>query len=407
MNQLNRSLIFLRAEWRVLSFGLLFQFFSCFGRTFYIALFSPEIQGEFDLSPGEFSYIYSAASLTGVLLIPWLGKLIDEVDLKYYAISMVLVLALASFSISLASSISVLFISLVGLRITGGSMMNHTSVVTTARHFDKRRGIATAICSLGVPIAEAILPILVVILLVRVGWRMTWAASAILLSLIVIPIVYRILRPLPQVLSTDQNHGSVGNPTSPLSSTRGEVLRDPQFFKLAPVLILPTPMVTALFFHQSTIAEAKLWSLEWLATCFIIYAAATVVSSLTVGTLADRIGARTVLAWTVVPMIGGFVVLAYGTSNAHALVYMLCMGLTTGARQTITAAIWAEIYGTQHIGSIRSIVHTVSMLLAGLSPAVVGWSIDQGVPISAIVQTFAALLIASSVLAKFAAPTRR
>ncbi len=406
MNPFDRSVKFLWAEWRILSFGLLFQLFSCFGRTFYIALFSPEIRSAFDLTPGEFSYIYSAATLTGVLFIPWLGKLIDDVDLKYYAIIMVLVLALASFSISVTSSVVVLFIALVGLRITGGSMMNHASVVTIARHFNKRRGMATAVCSLGVPIAEAVLPILAVFSIALIGWRTTWIASTMLLTLIFIPVVFLILQPLPQVLSANRDRGSTPSSNSPQSATRREVMRDPQFFMLAPVLVLPTPMVTALFFHQATIAESKLWSLEWLATCFMVYASATVVSSLAVGPLADRIGARAVLPWTVVPMIAGLAALAYGSSSINALVYMLCMGLTTGARHTITASIWAEIYGTQHIGSIRSVVHTASMLLAGLSPAVVGWLIDQDVSISAIVQTFAALLIASGFLAKFAAPTK-
>jgi hypothetical protein len=99
-------------------------------------------------------------------------------------------------------------------------------------------------------------------------------------------------------------------------------------------------------------------------------------------------------------MVAGLVFLAYGTSATSAFIYMLCVGLTTGARYTLTAAIWAEIYGTRHLGSIRAVVHTITMLLAGLSPAVLGWSIDQNVPISTMVQVFAIILLISAILTK-------
>jgi uncharacterized membrane protein YjdF len=107
-----------------------------------------------------------------------------------------------------------------------------------------------------------------------------------------------------------------------------------------------------------------------------------------------------VLPWTVVPMVVGLVFLAYGTSAASAFIYLLCFGLTAGARHTLTAVIWAETYGTRFLGSIRAVVHTVTMFLAGLSPAVLGWLIDQHVPIGTTVQIFTILLIISAISAK-------
>ena len=400
MSMDRHRLSFLVQEWRILVFGISFQFFSSFGRTFYIAIFGGEIRSTFDLTPGEFSYIYSAATLTGVLFIPWLGKHIDEVDLRPYAISMVVILGLASFSISVAPNLVILFAALFGFRVTGGSMMNHTVVVTIARYFNKRRGIATSICSLGVPIAEAVLPILAVLLMALMGWRMIWMVSGGILFVIFGPVVFWILGSLRQDSIDGGGHANAPKLNSSPSVTRREVLRDPQFYRLAPVLILPTPLVTALFFHHATIAEIKEWSLEWLATCFIAYAGATVVASLAVGPLVDRHSAKMVLPWTIVPMVVGLISLAYGTSTASALMYMLCFGLTAGARYILTAVIWAETYGTRYLGGIRAVVHTITMLLAGLSPAVLGWLIDQHVPIGTTVQVFAILLIISAISAK-------
>jgi len=401
--RLSAGLEFVAKEWRILAFGLSFQFFSCFGRTFYIALFSREIRWSFELTPGEFSYIYSAATLSGVLLIPWLGRLIDEVDLRAYAVAMVVVLALSCFTLSATSNVVILFMALFGFRVTGGSMMNHASVVTLARHFDKRRGTATAVCSLGVPLAEAVLPALALLAVSIVGWRWTWAGSGVLLCAVFIPVIYLILRPTRQV-SVPPSHDTTVQSDQPPSATRREAMRDPKFYAIAPVLILPTPLVTALFFHHATIAESKDWTLEWLATCFVAYAAATVATALVVGSLIDRYSARAILPWTIGPMIAGLAFLAYGNSPASAMMYMLGVGVTTGARYSLTAAIWAEIYGTRHLGSIRSVVHTANMLLFGLSPAALGWSIDQGISMDTVVQVFIVLLLGGAALAKLATP---
>ena len=232
---------------------------------------------------------------------------------------------------------------------------------------------------------------------------MTWVGNGLLICIIFIPVTFWLLGPDRKNTTAGIDSKIQSNPLSPRSATRREVLRDPLFYALAPVAILPTPLVTALFFHHATIAESKAWSLEWLATCFVAYAMATLVASLAVGPLVDRFGAKAALPWTVIPMITGLAFLAYGSAAEIAFVYMLCIGLTIGSRSIIIVPIWAEIYGTRHLGSIRSVVHTITMLLAGGSPAVFGWLIDQDIPISTIVQTFAISLLVCAIIAKFAA----
>lgn len=392
---------FFFTEWRILSFGLLFQFISSFGRTFYIALFAPEIQNHFDLTPGEFSYIYSAATLTAVLLMPWLGRMVDYIDIQKYAFLMVCGLALSSLSLAGSWHVAVLYFALFGFRATGGSMMSHASVVTMSRFFERRRGIATSICALGISIGEAILPLLAVVLMGMIGWRMTWLGSGLVLLLIGAPLVAWLLRP-SKVDETSRHEAEKStSDTEPRASTRHDALKDLNFYLLAPTIILPIPIITALFFHHGTIADVKGWSLELLATCFVAYAFATIVSSMFFGILVDRFSARWVLPWTTLPMIFGLLYLVYGTTPYAAMFYLIGVGVTTGGRHSLSGAIWAEIYGIRHLGGIRSIVHTATAVLFGVAPAVVGWLIDSGVRIDTIVGTFLFMLLGSMVLASW------
>lgn len=392
---------FFFTEWRILSFGLLFQFISSFGRTFYIALFGAEIQNDFDLTPGEFSYIYSAATLTAVLLMPWLGRMVDYIDIHKYALLMVCGLALSSLSLAGAWHVAVLYFALFGFRATGGSMMNHASVVTMSRYFERRRGVATSICALGISVGEAILPLLAVVMMGLVGWRMTWLGSGLMLIFIGAPLVALLLRPSQIDVRSHLESETSPVDTKPRASTRRDALKDLNFYLLAPTIILPIPIITALFFHNGTIADVKGWSLEWLATCFVAYALATIGSSIVFGILVDRYGARRVLPWTTLPMIFGLLYLIYGSTPYSALFYLLGVGVTTGGRFSLSGAIWAEIYGIRHLGGIRSIVHTATAVLFGIAPAVMGWLIDSGVDVDTIIAAFLFMLLGSMVLASW------
>ncbi|MGJ3260637.1 MAG: MFS transporter [Rhodospirillales bacterium] len=398
---------FFIAEWRVLSFGLIFQFLSSFGRTFYIALFGGEVQADFGLTPGEFSYIYSAATLTAAMLIPWLGRLVDDISIRTYAVLMVSVLAVSALSFAAASHVAVLFLALFGFRATGGSMMNHASVVTMSRYFVRRRGIATSICALGIAIGEAVLPILAVVMMGVIGWRMTWMGSGALLLFVGVPLLLWLLWPTPLDAKAREETADAAPETDIRHATRREALTDLKFYALAPTLVLPSPLITALFFHHGTIAAVKGWTLEWLAACFVGFAMATIVAAVVFGMLVDRYSARRMLPWSTVPMIAGLVCLVYGNSPAAALLYLLGVGMTTGGRFSLSGAIWAEIYGTRHLGGIRSVVHTVTALLFGISPAAFGWLIDQDVSIDAVVLAFVYLLLASMLAAAFATGRRR
>jgi MFS family permease len=396
---------FLALNPRLLAFGFAFTFFSCFGRTFFISLFGGEIRASLEISPGEFSYIYSGATLAGVVLMPWLGRLIDEVDLRIYATALVLGLIGASVAMGLVTHTVTLFVVLFVFRLTGGSLMNHTAIVTVARKFTRNPAAATGFISLGVPMAEALLPLMAVATMALWGWRLAWFGYAIFLAVVCLPLILWLLRPGfgSRVPPADRGKTPTGSAITSASWPRKRVVRDPNFYRVLPAYILPTPIMTTLFFHQAYIAEVKSWSLEWLATCFVAFAATTVIASLVAGPFVDRLGPSRILPLIGMPMTVGLFLLAFGTGEASALGYMTAVGLTMGARYTLTGAIWVERYGADHLGAIRALVHTVTMSLYGIGPALAGGLIDAGVDVANIVYGLAIMLVLVSGLAMTAA----
>lgn len=67
-----------------------------------------------------------------------------------------------------------------------------------------------------------------------------------------------------------------------------------------------------------------------------------------------------------------------------APIFFALLGLSSGASQTVVGAIWAELYGTAHLGAIRAMVHAVAVCASALTPGLMGVLLDVGVTIEAI-----------------------
>ena len=71
---------------KVIIFGFIFTFFSCFGQSFFIGLFNSSIRETLSITHGQFGTIYASATLFSSLLLIWIGKKIDDVNVIKFAI---------------------------------------------------------------------------------------------------------------------------------------------------------------------------------------------------------------------------------------------------------------------------------------------------------------------------------
>ena len=368
-------------EISLLAAGFLLALASSFGQTFFIALFGGEIRAELGLSHGAFGSIYSLATLASGVLMLWVGAALDRVSLRSYAAAAVAALAAACLLLAAIDSAWLLVLALFGLRLAGQGMMSHASITGMARAFLRHRGKAIALATLGHPAGEAVLPILAVSAAAAFGWRNVWLGAAGLLVL-AFPLLFRLLRggSEPQPVAS----GAAAGQAEARSYTRAAMLRDGRFYLLVPALIGPSFIVTGLFFHQVHLTEAKGWELSWFATCFAAYAAASTAALLLAGTLIDRLGAIRLMPVYLLPLGVGCAILALGRHDLVALAFMSLAGLTSGAAAAVVTAMWAEVYGLAHLGAIRALGASLSVISSALGPAAMGWLIDDGVSMEAI-----------------------
>jgi len=162
---------------RMLGFGFLMAFGSSFGQTYFVGVFSPSIEVEFGLSHTEWGSIYMIGTLASAALLPFSGRLIDQMPVRTYAIIVAIGMAGACFAMSLAPAAWTLIVMIFLLRQFGQGLCQHTTVTGMVKFFERDRGKAVAIAILGFPAGRAFLPVLAVAVIGAIGWRSTYAVG--------------------------------------------------------------------------------------------------------------------------------------------------------------------------------------------------------------------------------------
>ncbi|MXQ14097.1 MFS transporter [Microvirga makkahensis] len=395
-----------RLQW--LAGGFLLTFSSAFGQTFFIALFASDLKGEFGLSDGAFGTFYMAATLASATVLMWVGRVADRRDLKRVSVLTLAGLALTAAAMASVTAAWMLFPVLFGLRLFGQGLPGHISLTAMARWFVARRGRAIAIAAMGFPASQAVLPIIAIALTGAYGWRMTWWLSAAAVALLSIPLILLLFRNEPHEPERSAMHGADPRVVPARRQwTRAEVLRDPIFYVLMPGVLTSPFVVTGIFFHQITIVHAKGWDLTWFVGWYAANAATTVIATLATGWAIDRFGAARVLPGFLLPLVAGVAVLTASDNPYAAPAFMVLSGLSLGSANTVLGAIWAELYGTRHLGSIRALASSGGVLASALAPGLMGYLFDAGVTVTHQLAMLAAYTLVSACLLVMVAPRLR
>jgi predicted MFS family arabinose efflux permease len=390
-----------------LGFGMLMMFSSSFGQTYFISLFGAELRAEFNLSHGDVGLMYSVATFASGMSLIWLGRKIDHVDLRVYSLATCAGMIVATLFIALTPAGGFLFLAFYLLRLTGQGLLSHIAVTSMARYFDRNRGKAISIAAMGLPVGEAFLPIIVVTLIATLGWRSTWHIATIFIVVVLVPATLLLLRDHKVrhdawAAATVKAQAASDDGCGQRHWQLREVVRDTRFWFGAAAALAPGFVMTGFFFHQVHLADAKGWSLPWLATTFFGFALSVVATSTFTGPMVDRYRASQLLPFYLPPLGVAMLILMFFDHPGSALGYMVAAGMTVGAGHTLVISIWAEVYGTANLGAIRSLVQALMVAISALSPFVFGELFDIGVTIETVAGACLIYIVAATVVLRVA-----
>lgn len=393
---------FVASSWPLLAFGFISIFWGNLGQSFFISWYGASIQESLSLSAGAYGTVYSSATLLSSLVIMAFGGMIDRWPLRRFATLAAIGLTAACVTLGAATTLPMLFLGFFLVRLCGQGLLPHTAQTTMARYFDNNRGKALSISASGVPVGEVVLPLLAVALIAGVGWRESWWILALTIPFIYLPLIYGLLHKAP--IDVSKAPASYATATHHTSQGRREMLRDYRFWLALPTVVSGPFILTGVFIHQGFIIAQKQWDPLWLATCFVLYGIVHWMSSMTAGVMVDRFTARRLLPVIILPLAGALLSLALLDGAWVALLFMTLLGINIGISGPVTGALWAEVYGTGKLGSIRSLMTSLSMIATSASPILFGLLIDDGISASLLFGSAGAGVILAGMLVWFSYP---
>tara|TARA_B110000902_G_scaffold45075_1_gene50614 strand:- start:5071 stop:6291 length:1221 start_codon:yes stop_codon:yes gene_type:complete len=387
------NFILQNARW--LAATALLYFCSSFGQTFFISLFAGEIREAFNLSHGDWGFIYSGGTLASAIAMLCFGGYVDKYKISLNIKIVVISLSLICLAMTFVKQVWVLPFIIFGLRFFGQGMLIHIPAVAIGKWYGKNKGKALSLSIMGFSIGEAILPVIFVSLFILIGWRNSWLVGTIILF-ITLPIIINLLSNERIPNSSQENIiDQVGMGSKHWK--RKEVLKHWVFWSVIIPFLIPPIFSTAFFFNMVHLTEIKNWSLITFTSLFPFYTGMSILTTLISGWILDKFGVEKILPFYLLPMALGLLVFSYSDTYMTAAIGFSFLGMTQGLAMMIGGTFWPVYYGTKNLGSVRSLSTSCMVFGTAIGPAVVGKLLDFSINYNLILLGMSFLAIIASV----------
>jgi MFS family permease len=363
-------------KFKVILFGFIFTFFSSFGQSYFLGLFNSSIREALSITHGQFGSIYASATLCSSLLLIWVGKKIDDVNIFKFAFFVIILLSFACFFFSRITSVFLLFIAIFLMRFSGQGMMSHTASTTISRYFTKTRGRALSISWFGLSSAEFIMPVLMVYLLTFIDWQNLWLIFSISV-LIILPIASFLLIKNLNLDSREVNDENIKE-VEIKQWKRSEVIKDYRFYIISSNMLAMPWIFTGFAVFQSFVQTSKGWGPYVIAQSFMSYSVLSVLTLFLSGFLIDKFTSRKLLIYMNIPLLLSVIVLFFFDTPVTAFIFLGLVGISNGFANILGSSTWAELYGVKYLGSIKALTTALMVFATAFGTALFGYLIDIG-----------------------------
>ena len=346
--------------------------------TFSFGAFVGPLEQEFGWSRAQISLGLTVITLTGGLLSPAIGVLVDRWGPRRLGVPGVLAFA-AFFGILGLTTDNVwvwwlLWFLLAFVFIAIKPLIWTTAVAST---FDKQRGLALALALCGNGLASTFAPSLATWAIATFGWRMAFPIIGWIIGLIVFPIVYFWLHSgADKARAKGKNKVASAAPALAGLSAK-ETFRTMQFAKLALAAFLFT--VAAIGIVPNLIPILTSFDISRTQAALIAGAAglASIAGRLVTGALLDRFNPN-IIAGVVVtlPIASCLLLLAVPGSIPIAFLAAVIIGVSLGSEVDVVAFMTARLFGTVAYGTIFGVISGLWAIATGFGPTLVNLSYD-------------------------------
>lgn len=365
--------------WRIVALCAITLGMTAPGQTAGVSVFIDPMMAGLDLTRSQVSAAYLVGTLTGAWTMPAFGRLLDRRGMRFSLTAVSIAFAAVLAAMAGVTGLVTMALGFLGIRMLGQGALSLLSTTAVAHWFDRRRGQAVGYSAAGGQAIMTVAPLALAGAIAWLGWRGAWVLAGLVVGIVCVGIARFAMHDHPTDLGehVDGVTPTEAEPARPVwGVTRSEAIRAPMFWALAGGVVATGLIGTALSFHQvSILGEQGLTPLEAAAN-FIPQTGAGLAATLATGMLVDRVRPRLVLALSMASLAAAIVVLPWVSPGVMAGLYGAAFGAAGGSARALEAAALPRLFGTRHLGSIRGVAMTLTVVGTAVAPFLVSLGRD-------------------------------
>jgi MFS family permease len=373
-------------------------------------VFFKPIASEMGWSRATVALAVSLASITMGVLAPFSGALADRYGARRLVMASGVLTGLAYALLSVTETLwqFYAFYLLLGL---GMGISFAPITATVIRWFEKSRGLALGITSVGTGIGGMIFPPLSTQLISLWGWRTSYLVMGILMGVAVL-VAGTFLRTSPRdmgLLPYGARGSSMPAAPSPAAnpaplqadSTLRQAVRTVAFWTVFFAAVAAVFSFSLVNVHLVPYATDHGLTPATAAAIMAVFGAGNSVGRLGLGALSDRVGRKHM--FLIVLAVGGVSMLFLIGAQTALMLYMfaLVFGVAYGGAIVNWLTLPGELFGLRAVGVLTGLIMTGSTFGGAIGSFMAGYIFDATGSYSAAFSTGAILLLTASGLALF------
>jgi MFS family permease len=314
---------------------------------------------------GSFSLVIAIGLFLYGAFMPWVGTLVDRFGPRVVTTGGSLLLAAALAATGFCHSLWQLAIvygavASLGLAATGPVVAN----AVVSRWFNKKRGTAVSVLGSAAMAGMSLMVPAVAWMIITVGWRETYMLIGLFVLVCMLPICLLVVRESPESMgwSADGGPAPAGLAAAGLTERTpvGEATRTLAFWQLAASFLTCGFSMSLLSAHGVPMLTDHGYTPIFASWAFGVLGGSSILFTIWLGALSDRLGRRPVLAAIYAGralVFAGFFLIR--DHPAAILGVAILGGITMAGTMSMTSALTADIYGRHSVGGILGVIFLV------------------------------------------------
>ncbi|MGI9592111.1 MAG: MFS transporter [Myxococcota bacterium] len=370
------------AGWRMVRVAFLVDFIAV-GFFFYsFGIFYPAIAADFGEGFSQVATGIAVCNFVGGIFGPFVGRALDRRPLKHMMIVGALVVSAGFACLSQTTELWQYYLVLGSFFAFGlGMMGGMASSKLVANWFERERGKALGIATMGVSLSGLVMPTVATWLRDEWGWREGFLVYAIGILVIVVPVValFVVTRPEDLGQRPDGDGEGEGAPLDPsvdrVWRTR-EILRSPDFWLIALPFAMVFSALSAILVHIAPYAADMGFVGYQPAAVLSVGAGAGVLGKVFFGWLVDRGDPRFAVLVSFGIQIIGLGLIMNANAYAALLAGGVVFGFGMGGVVPLQGAVSGQAFGRFSFGSVLGLMRPVQVPLHAVGIPFAAWIRD-------------------------------